>query len=114
MTPPRALQLLAKFEQVALTYRSASRGGSVDSRNMDGNIKLNAASFGANYWATKHVRISLNYIFDYFPSSAAGREQTSANRAVAPGNTLPLGVEHGAREGAHTLNELIARFAIAL
>jgi phosphate-selective porin len=112
--PAQALQLLAKWEQVSLHYQSASRNGTADAKNIDGDILVNALSFGANYWATKHVRLSLNYVFDYFPSSAAGKEQTSENRAVAPGNTLPLGAEHGAREGAHTLNELIARFAIAL
>ena len=113
-TPAQALQLLAKFEQVSLTYSSASRGGAKDVKNVDGDIRVNAVSLGANYWATKHVRLSLNYVFDYFPSSAAGKDQTSDNRAVAPGNTLPVGVEHGARPGAHTLNEIVARFAIAL
>jgi hypothetical protein len=114
VVPAQALQLLAKWEQVLLTYHSASRGGAADPKGIDGDIKVNAFSLGANYWATKHVRLGLNYIFDYFPSSAAGKEQTSENRAVAPGNTLPLGAEHGAREGAHNLHELIARFAIAL
>jgi phosphate-selective porin len=112
--PEQALQLLAKWEQVSLSYDSASRAGVADAKNIDGDIKVNAFSLGANYWATKHMRLSLNYVTDYFPSSAAGKEQTSANRAVAPGNTLPLGAEHGAREGAHNLNEIIARFAIAL
>jgi phosphate-selective porin len=114
VTPAQALQLLAKFEQVDLHYHSADRAGSSDPKGIDGDIKMNALSFGVNYWATKHVRVSLNYVLDYWPGSAAGKEQTDRNRAVAPGNTLPLGAEHGAREDAHTLNELIARFAIAL
>ena len=119
--PPQALQLLVKWEQVSLKYESASRSGVVDAKNIDGDIKLNALSFGMNYWATKHIRISLNYVYDMFPDSApssasapGGPTQTSANRAVAPGNTLAKGLDDGARDGAHSLHELLARFAVAL
>lgn len=119
--PPQALQLLAKWEQVSLTYSSASRGGVPDPKNIDGDIKVNALSFGANYWATKHVRLSVNYVYDMFPDSApvspsapGGPTQTKANRALAPGNTLAKGVNDGARDNAHSLHELLARFAIAL
>lgn len=112
--PPQALQLLAKFERVSLHYRSASRSGAPDPNGIDGDVEVNAYSLGANYWATKHVRLSLDYVYDDFPSSAAGKQQTPENRAVAPGNTLPVGAVHGAREGAHGLHELLARFAVAL
>src|SRR5262249_10319683 len=119
--PPQALQLLAKWEQVSLTYASASRGGVPDPKNIDGDIVVNALSLGANFWATKHVRLSLNYGYDMFPDSAptsastpGGPTQTSANRALAPGNTLAKGVDDGARDGAHHLHEILARFAIAL
>jgi phosphate-selective porin len=119
--PKEALQLLVKWEQVALKYDSASRGGTPDAKNIDGNIKANALSFGANYWFTKHVRISLNYVLNMFPDSApvkatavGGPAQTSDNRALAPGNTLATGVNDGARDSAHTLHEILARFAIAL
>gem|GEM_PF-401911 len=121
VVPDTALQLLVKWEQVALKYDSASRGGTPDAKNIDGNIKVNALSFGVNYWFTKHVRLSLNYVLDMFPdsaptkASAAGAPvQTSSNRAVAPGNTLATGVNDGARDNAHTLHEFLARFAIAL
>ncbi len=119
--PDTALQLLAKWEQVSLNYDSASRAGAADAKNVDGDIKLNALSFGMNYWATKHVRISLNYIFNHFPDSApvkastmGGPQQTSKNRALAPGNTIAPGVDDGARDSAHDLHEILARFAIAL
>jgi phosphate-selective porin len=121
LVPDQALQLLAKWEQVALTYRSASRSGVADRANIDGDIRVNALSFGMNYWATKHVRVSLNYLLDMFPGSApvgastpGGPVQTGTNRAAAPGNTLAPGVNDHARDTAHSLNEVIARFAIAL
>lgn len=118
---PQALQLLAKWEQVSLNYQSASRAGTPDSRNVDGDIRINALSFGANYWATRHVRLSLNYVVDMFPGSApvsasspGGPVQTSNNRASAPGNTIAAGVDNEARNNAHTLHEILMRFAIAL
>ena len=114
VVPRQALQLLVKWEQVAITYDSASRAGVPDTKNADGDIKLNALSLGANYWATKHVRLSLNYVVDMFPDSAPGGKQTSTNRAQAPGNTIPAGRDDDARNGAHTLHELLMRFAIAL
>lgn len=120
-SPPRALQLLAKWEQVKLSYESASRAGVVDPRNIDGDINVNALSFGANYWFTKHLRLSANYVFDMFPSSApvrptapGGPSQTSDQRAIAPGNTLPVGVDNTARDTAHSLHEILFRAAIAL
>jgi hypothetical protein len=32
---------------------------------------------------------------------------------MAPGNTLPVGVNDEARDGAHTLHELLFRWAVA-
>jgi hypothetical protein len=121
--PDTALQILGKWEQVHLAYASASRGalGVVDTKGVDGDIIANALSFGANYWATKHVRLSLNYVLSMFPNSGptspsatGGPVQTTANRAQAPGNTLGKGIDDGARDNAHSLHELLARFAIAL
>lgn len=120
--PRQALQLLAKWEQVALTYQSSSRDGLPDGpRNADGDIKVNAFSFGANYWATRHVRLTLNYVHDMFPGSAPvnpttpdGPAQSSRNRALAPANTLRTGLDDSARNHSHSLNEIITRIAIAL
>jgi Phosphate-selective porin O and P len=119
--PPRAVQLLVKWEQVALTYASASRAGIADAKNIDGDIKVNAFSIGANYWITKHIRLSANYVLNMFPDSAptsvtnqGGPVQTSANRAIAPGNTLGKGVNDDARDNAHEVHELLVRAAIAL
>lgn len=120
--PARALQLLAKWEQVILSYSSASRGGKADSKGIDGDIHVNALSLGANYWATKHVRLSVNYIANMFPDSeplsqtksTGGPTSNSSQRALAPGNTLGQGVNDDARDNAHVLHELIFRFAVAL
>jgi hypothetical protein len=47
-------------------------------------------------------------------SAAGGPVQNDQQRALAPGNTLGKGVDDGARDGAHDLHEILARFAIAL
>jgi hypothetical protein len=119
--PDTAVQLLAKVEQVALSYDSASRGGLADAKNIDGNIKINTLSFGINYWATKHVRLTLDYVYNQFPDSGpakasqpGGNVQTGSNRAQAPGNTIGAGIDDAQRDNAHDLHEILARFAIAL
>lgn len=121
LDPPHALLLVAKWEQIALKYDSASRTGAPDPQNVDGDIKVNAFSLGASYWATKHVRLTLNYVYNQFPDSApvkattpGGPQQSSTNRALAPGNTIAPGFDNGARDNAHDLHELLARIAIAL
>jgi hypothetical protein len=115
-TPPRALQLLAKWEQLNVTYSSASRSGAPN-LGTNGDIKVNAFSLGANYWATKHVRLSLNYVLNMFPDSGPSCPQTNAGcrtqRAIAPGNRLDAGVNDDARNNAHLSHELLGRMAIA-
>ncbi|HKQ69303.1 MAG TPA: porin [Polyangiaceae bacterium] len=113
-SPPQALQLLVKWEQVQTTYSSASRARSVNpGANLDGDTKINAFSLGMNYWATKHVRLSLNYVLNMFPDSTNSAKQTAAQRAVAPGNTLDAGVNDDARANAHVLHEVMGRVGIA-
>jgi hypothetical protein len=120
-TPPQALQLLVKWEQLALTYASASRDGVADSKNIDGDIKVNAFSVGANYWFTKHIRVSANYVLNMFPDSApssatatGGPTWSSANRAQAPGNQIDKAVNDDARDHANNVHEFLMRFAVAL
>jgi hypothetical protein len=117
--PRTAIQLLAKIEQLSLTYQSAKRSGVIDSTNADGDIRMTALSFGANYWATRHLRVSANYGYDYFPSSApvtastkGGRQQTSNERALAPAQNLAKGVEDSARNNSHALHELQFRVGV--
>jgi len=111
--PERALQLLAKWEQVRLSYSSARRAGSADPSNIDGDIRVNAFSLGANYWLTKHLRFTVNYILNVFPDSEPGPTQSATQRAQAPANTLAAGVNDDARNKDHVLHEALARFAVA-
>jgi hypothetical protein len=112
-SPKQAIQLLVKWEQLNASYSSSSRAGTPDAKAIDGDIKVYAFSLGANYWATKHLRLSANYAYNWFPDSAPSGAQTSAQRAVAPGNTLAPGVNDGARSGAHDLHELMFRVGVA-
>jgi phosphate-selective porin len=120
-SPPHALQILAKWEQVHLKYASASRGGAVDAKGIDGYIKANAFSIGANYWWTKHIRLTANYVVNMFPDSEPSKATTTGGpvwtenqRAQAPGNQLATGVNDKARDGAHVLHELLFRVGVAL
>lgn len=119
--PATALQLLVRWEQLRLRYASASRAGSPDAASQDGVVLVDAASFGANYWVSKHVRLTSNFITYFFPKSApvsatrpGGAAQTSEQRAVAPGNTLAVGKDDTARDTAHAAYELSFRLAVAL
>jgi hypothetical protein len=119
--PAHAVQLLVKWEQLNAKYKGADRAGTLDPMsNIDGDIKVNAFSFGANYWASKHVRLTLNYVLNMFPDSAptkatamGGPVQTSNQRAIAPGNTLDVGINNDARDNAHLLHEVLGRVAVA-
>ena len=82
---------------------------------------MNVFQLGANYWATKHIRLTVNYNANMFPgaapssaSKAGDATWTSAQRAVAPGNTIDKGVNDDARNSASVLHELMFRFAVAL
>jgi len=117
--PQRGVQVLAKFEQMHLTYEGASRGGVSDPDTPNGNINVNAVEFGINYWATRHLRVGLNYSLYMFPDSApvtatapGGPVQTSTQRAVAPGQLLATNVDNGARDNSHALNEIQARVGV--
>ncbi len=113
------LQVLAKFEQMQLTYAGNSRGGSLNANTPDGTILVDDVEFGLSYWATKHLRVGVNYGWYIFPnsepvsaSSKGGPTQSSTERAVAPAQNLAKGVDDTARNSAHTLNEVSARVGV--
>jgi phosphate-selective porin len=112
--PEQAVQLVVRWEGLNGTYSGASRLGAPDPKGIDGDIKVNTLGFAANYWATKHLRLSMNYIVNMFPDSAPTSAWTSAQRAEAPGNTLKAGINDDARNNAHMLHELLFRVAVAL
>jgi hypothetical protein len=117
--PEHGLQVLAKFEQLALTYQGAQRAGKNDPNTPNGDIRVNTLEFGVNYWATKHLRVGLNYTADFFPSAApttasskGGPVQSSTQRAIAPGQALAAGVDDSARNSADILHEVQARVGV--
>jgi hypothetical protein len=117
--PQNGLQVLAKFESLALTYAGSARGGKSDSRTPNGDIDVNDVEFGLNYWATKHLRVGINYTHYMFPNatpvsatSAGGPQQSSVQRAVSPAQSLATGVDDSARGGSGTLEEVQARVGV--
>ena len=113
------VEVLAKFEQMHLRYAGASRGGTSDALTPDGNIDVDDVEFGVNCWLTRHLRVGLNYALYLFPDSApvtpsspGGPVQSSAQRAVAPGQLLAKGVDDGARDSNHTVNEVQFRVGV--
>jgi phosphate-selective porin len=119
-TPPQAVELAVRWEQLSANYESAARSGAPDSRNVDGHIKANFLSAGVNYWASQHLRLTLNYALNMFPdsgpksaSSSGGSTWSEDNRAQAPGNQLAKAINDDARDDAHVLHEVMARVAVA-
>jgi hypothetical protein len=117
--PQEGLQALAKLEHLHLSYDASSRGGAPDPLTPTGDITVNALELGLNYWATKHLRVGLNYSLFLFPDSApvtpshpGGPVQGPGQRAVAPAQLLPRGVDDAARDSAHALNELQLRVGV--
>jgi hypothetical protein len=77
--------------------------------------------FGAalNYYATRHIIASINYNYYSFPDSeptsptvkGSTVKQGASQRALAPANNLPIGVNDDARDNAHGLHEFSFRLA---
>ncbi len=100
--PAQSLEVLLRMEALGATYDGASRGGQAAAGGgLDGDIKIGSLGLGVNYWATRHVRMSANWIAYQMQDSAQG----STNRAVAPGNLV-------GRTDAHTLQELGVRVGV--
>ena len=117
--PREGVQVVGRFEQLHMTYDGASRGGKDDSKTPNGVIDVTSFTVGANYWATRHLRVSLNYGAYFFPGSepttaseTGGPVQTAAQRAIAPGQYLGKGVDNVARDSGHSVNEISARFGV--
>ncbi|HLK38858.1 MAG TPA: porin [Polyangiaceae bacterium] len=115
----QGVQVLAKFEQLHLDYEGSSRGGVSNAKTPNGDIDVQDVELGINYWATKHLRVSVNYALYLFPDSApvaasppGGPVQSSIQRAVAPGQLLAAGVDNSARDTGHTLHEVSARVGV--
>ena len=72
--PQQGVQALAKLEQLHVSYAGARRGGALDAKTPNGDLDLTSISLGVNYWATRHVRVSSNYVaYMLPPSTSLGR-----------------------------------------
>jgi hypothetical protein len=72
VVPGSGVEILAKWEHFAVDYEGASRGGKNDKKTPNGTTEDEAFSLGVNYWATKHVRATVNYVLNTFPDGSAG------------------------------------------
>jgi len=85
------------------SYDGAIRGGEVDEKSPNGDIDILSFGLGANYWYTKHLRLTIDYVLYDTPGS-----NTDENLAVVPGNLSKL---ENADE-AHVLHELATRVGV--
>jgi phosphate-selective porin len=72
VVPGSSVEILAKWEHLAVDYEGASRSGVNDKKTPNGTTEVEAFSLGVNYWATKHVRATANYVLNTFPDGSAG------------------------------------------
>jgi hypothetical protein len=117
--PQQGVQVLAKFEMLHMSYDGNARGGNLDAKTPNGDVIVNDFELGINYWATKHLRVGLNYTYYDFPSSEPttpsepnGPVQSATQRAFAPAQLVPKGVDDSARDNGHTLHEFQARVGV--
>jgi hypothetical protein len=71
------LMVAAKYEHVGfdVTGLPQAPGGSPD--RAAGAYEVHAFELGVNAWGTRHVRLTCNYLFNYFDGDAALIEETS-------------------------------------
>ncbi len=85
---PFGLQLALRAELMRLSYDANARSPQVDDGNLSPrttDIQVNAFQFVANYWATKHIRLSAEYSLYTFPGSPPSAGASADNQAAAPG-----------------------------
>lgn len=103
------LELLAIVAGIDATYAGAARQGEPDAKtpgsttNPAQDIQIREYGVGMNYWYTRHVRLSVNYVAYQTPGSGS-----ADNLAVVPGNVLPEAPD----PSAHLLHELSTRIGI--
>jgi phosphate-selective porin len=101
LLPAQSLEVLLRVEALGAKYQGASRGGQpAAGGGADGKLNVGSLGLGLNYWATRHVRMSANWLMYSMPKS-----DTSDNRAVSPGNIA-------GHSDAHVLHELGVRAGV--
>ena len=108
LQPPQGLQLIARFDAVDFRYEGGSRtpfppGMPRPDESVDGRYTVYALEFGANFWASKHVRLSLNYMHYLFPGQPAGSAVTGDENHLPGPHNNPAG-----------FGELMARVGLAI
>lgn len=63
-----ALQLVAQYEHTALTYTPSGPAAPAD--KLSGDFGIDVIGVGVNYWATKHLRLTANALYDTFSGGA--------------------------------------------
>lgn len=97
LMPQHALQVVARYERYRVDYSNdGSLPASADPAV--GSYGVDIFELGVNYWATKHLRFTLNYALNHLSGSAG-------QLAGASGRPIP---------GSDYLHELLLRVAIAL
>lgn len=105
---PHGLEVIALVSGINANYDGASRLGSkADSKTPSGDITLYQAGVGVNYWHTKHVHVTFNYMAYVTPNSG-----TKTNEAVVPDNLQKL-ADGKTPSNGHVLHELGGRLAVA-
>lgn len=109
---PYGLQLLARAETLNLKYNGNRRSPEVPETGISANtnrIRVDALQFAANYWATKHVRLTAEYSLYSFPGVPASVGVGASNQAAAPGvKATP------SNPSADILHEISFRVGLAL
>lgn len=103
LLPEQSVDVVARVEALQVSYSGDARGGDAEPEGgLDGKVEVWSYGLGANYWATRHARLSFNYVAYDFPGVKSGE-----NRAITPGE---LAVPPA--EGARWLHELGVRFGV--
>jgi hypothetical protein len=78
--PRWGLQLLAKYEHIGFDVKGLPQGapdamGNPTKDPAEGSYELHAFELGVNAWATKHVRVTANYVLNYMDGDAANMKK---------------------------------------
>jgi phosphate-selective porin len=104
--PQKGLEVAALISGINATYDERTPGAD-GSPSADLNVMQ--LGFAANYWHTKNLRLSVNYILYMTPgSTSVDNPLPTENLAKVPGNTVKK-----ANDDAHSMHELGARLAVA-
>ena len=102
-----------------MTYAGSSRAGKDDPKTPNGDINVNDVEFGISYWATKHLRVGINYTHYMFPSAApvspsspGGPQQSSVQRAMSPAQDPRIGNRRLGEGWSGTFEEVQIRFGV--